>query len=220
MLGLRESASVIYDSASPPQRKPRWLSKQLCEGGAAGTGAYPAPHPWDRAERRALIRRRRARSNQSGGAVPGQSVPGFATTNLGNSPVVPLKSSGGIVLACAIVGVLVLGGAVLAWSHFKAGAARRELTANAAAVATSVPRVATEGHLRVAEAPKAPVASAPEHALPAVEPAISAQPSSPSVSQQKKHTPAAATPPTRAAVAPPHATPPPPTGGNKVNLGI
>ena len=70
--------------------------------------------------------------------VSGQSVPGFASTQMEPPAPLPEKSGGGVALVLAAIGILVVGGGVLAWQHLSGGP-----SAAASASANSAPLVAS-----------------------------------------------------------------------------
>ncbi len=198
--------------------------KQVCDARATSTGAYSALSSASGAVSGSRSAGQVALS-QPGGAVAGQSDAGFSSTNVGTSPIVPVKSNPGAVAALAVVGAVFLGGAFVAWSHFKTGAAP-SASASAVGVAASAPTLQPEV-AHVADVPTPVVASeSPPAPPPSVEPVASAQAATPSTPQQRKHAAAVAVPakpaPAKPALTPVRAAPaaPQPASGNKVNLGI
>jgi serine/threonine-protein kinase len=165
------------------------------------------------------------------GAVSGQSVPGFASTQVEQPAGVPAKSGGGLALVLAAVAILVVAGGVLAWTRLSGGPSA---AASASASSTpTAPLVASAPAPSITPTP-APVASVsapiPEPALTVATAAGKAGGSHP-VPQARPHAvpavhsppaaarPAAVAPPVPAAPAAPAPAAPKPAD-NRVNLGI
>jgi serine/threonine-protein kinase len=166
------------------------------------------------------------------GAVSGQSVPGFSSTQIDDPVGVPTKSGGGLALVFAALGLLAIGGGVFAWTHFSNGS-----TAAASASAASTPSAPlapskpAQVEPSVAPVPvPAPVVSAatpsgePEPSAVATKPvsaghAPPARPHAVPVAHAAAaavHAPAAPAP----APAPAPAAPTPKPADTRVNLGI
>ncbi|HEY3669042.1 MAG TPA: hypothetical protein VGL19_23755, partial [Polyangiaceae bacterium] len=165
------------------------------------------------------------------GAVSGQSVPGFSSTQIDEPIGLPTKSGGGLALIFAVAGLLVIGGGVLAWTHFSSGSA-----AAASASAASTPSAPLAPKPALVEPSVAPVpAPAPvvSAATPSSEPeasAVAAKPVSAGHAPPARphpvpvahaaapavHPPAAPAP----APVPAPAAPTPKPADTRVNLGI
>src|SRR5882724_8111062 len=114
--------------------------RQVCEGGLStssgnygavprASGALGNPTPAARFGSGSS-----ASTPSSSGVVSGQSVPGFASTQMERPEGAPAKSGGGLVLALAAALILLVGGGALAWTRLSGGS-----NAAASASAASVP---------------------------------------------------------------------------------
>ncbi|HEY1535481.1 MAG TPA: serine/threonine-protein kinase, partial [Polyangiaceae bacterium] len=138
--------------------------RQVCDGKLSTSGNYgpppnapgalgsqtPAPH---------FGTANLAVAAANSGAVSGQSVPGFASTQIEQPAGVPTKSGGGLALVLAAVGILVVAGGVLAWRHLSGGpSAAASASASSAPTAPLVLSTPAPVEPSIAPAP-APVAS-------------------------------------------------------------
>jgi serine/threonine-protein kinase len=200
--------------------------RQICDGALGTTANHGPPSVSSGAPGSQTPAPRFANGNSDlVSAVSGQSVPGFSSTQIDEPAGVPKKSSGGPALVLAAVGILVVGGGVLAWTRLSSSPSA---AASASANSTpSAPLVASALAPAVPSITPPPVVSV---AAPIAEPAVAATTTTTATKPGGSHLAAPARPHGPAAPHPPAAPPPaapaptvpakPPPADNRVNLGI